>query len=63
MIDQPKTAWVCDCGEHAFRILLCPKCEGENSHIIGFQCIECEVIFVTLTANPSVYVEEGDVLH
>lgn len=64
MIDQPKSAWVCDCGKRAgFDILLCPECKGDESHIIGFQCLACEVIHVTLTANPSVYAVEEDVFH
>lgn len=63
MLDQPKTSWLCECGDGVFAVLLCPECKGEASHIVGFQCVNCEVIHVTLSANPSVYAENEDVFH
>lgn len=63
MLTKPKTAWVCNCGVAAFHILLCPECEGEDAHIIGFQCVECEVIHLTLSADPAIFVENEDVIH
>ena len=63
MLTKPRHAWVCACGEAAFHILLRPECEGENGHIIGFQCVECEVIHLTLSADPHIFVEDEDVLH
>lgn len=63
MLTKPKTSWHCNCGHSAFQILLCPECEGEDSHIIGFQCIECQVIHLTLSADPNVFAETEDVFH
>lgn len=64
MLDQPKTAWMCECGgSKGFDILLCPECKGHESHIIGFECRACKAIHMTLTANPQTYAEDEDVIH
>ncbi len=48
MLDQPKTTWVCTCGATVFEVLLCPKCKGEDTHIVGFKCVGCETVHTTI---------------
>lgn len=47
MLPQPKTGWKCECGSDVFRLLMCPECKGEEAHLIGFECVACEVIHLT----------------
>lgn len=62
MMPQPKTTWKCECGADLFNILLCPECKGDDSHVIGFQCIACESIFVT-PAGAATIEENENVSH
>jgi len=63
MLDQPKTSWVCACGAKLYEILLCPKCKGSDTHVIGFQCIACKIIYTTIPDNPDTYEENENTFH
>lgn len=63
MLDQPKTIWVCSCGHEHFSILLCPKCKGEDTHVIGFQCQDCEMVYSTIPIDPNTIEEYENVVH
>lgn len=64
MLDQPKKGWRCDCGNDNFKILLCPECEGEDAHIIGFECTDerCGIIHMTPT-GAAYWEEHEDAVH
>lgn len=63
MLGQPKTGWKCECGSNVFLILLCPDCKGEDSHIIGFQCVNCDSIHVTPSAGVMTWEEDEENVH
>lgn len=62
MLPQPKTHWKCECGAHLFVILMCPECKGVDAHVIGFECVACEVIHVTPTGG-SLWEEHENEIH
>lgn len=62
MLEQPKTTMKCSCGSDVFTILLCPThVNTEESHIIGFQCVACEVVHSTISGSS--YAEDEETLH
>ena len=62
MLPQPKTGWKCECGSDVFKLLMCPECKGEESHLIGFECVACSVIHVT-PAGGTFWEENENELH
>ena len=62
MLPQPKTSWKCECGSEFFKLLMCPECKGEAAHLIGFQCVGCEVIHITPSGG-TLWEEHEDEIH
>lgn len=61
MLPQPKTTWKCECGCDVFNMLMCPECRGEHAHLIGFQCVSCDIIHVTPSGGSLLEENENEV--